>query len=88
MKISNFLPYDILKLGLFYGLSLLACIRISQLNLMSLIIIFNGLIMIKAYPWDKYILPAVIIFWYLKSLGLEDKFNFDKQQNVVEANKN
>lgn len=67
MKISNILPFYILKIVFFYSLSLLTCIRFSQLNLMSLIIIFNSLIMIKAYPWDKYILPVVIVFWYLKS---------------------
>ena len=67
MKISKFLPFYMLKIFFFYSLSLLTCIRFSQLNLMSLIIIFNSLIMIKAYPWDKYILPVVIIFWYLKS---------------------
>lgn len=82
MKIAKFLPYDILKLALFYSLSLLTCLRFSQLNLMSLIVIFNSLIMIKAYPWDKYVLPIVVVFWYLKSLGIEDKFNIFKLRNV------
>ncbi|MEM6450524.1 MAG: hypothetical protein AAF703_09440 [Cyanobacteria bacterium P01_D01_bin.105] len=27
----------------------------------------------KAHPWDKYILPVVIIFWYLKSIDFEEK---------------
>ncbi len=83
LKIANLLPYDPLKLALFYGLAMLACIRFSQLNLMSLFVFFNSLIMMKAYPWDKYILPLVIIFWYLKSVGLEEKFSFKALPGIL-----
>ncbi|MGB3574325.1 MAG: hypothetical protein WA783_22100 [Phormidesmis sp.] len=74
-KLVNLLPYTVLKMSLLYGLALLTCIRFSQLNMMSLFVLFNSLIMMKAYPWDKYILPLVVVFWYLKSVGLEDKFS-------------
>ena len=67
IKIANLLPHDILKIALFYSLSLLACVRFSQPKLISVLVLFNSLIMMKAYPWDKYVLPLVVVFWYLKS---------------------
>ena len=71
-KLVNWLPNDILKMVFLYSLSLLSCIRFSQPNLISLIVFFNTLIMIKAYPWDRYVLPLVVVFWYLKSVGFLD----------------
>lgn len=79
-KLANLLPYNILKMLLFYSLSLLACIRFSQPNLISLIVFFNSLIMVKAYPWDRYVLPLVVVFWYLKSIGFQEQSKQDKQQ--------
>lgn len=73
LKIANLLPFEFLKLGLFYLLALIACLRFSRPNLLSLFVLFNSLIMLKAYPWDKYILPLAVIFWYLKSVDLEEK---------------
>ncbi len=72
-KLAKLLPYDILKMVLFYVLSLLACIRFSRPNLISLIVLFNSLIMIKAYPWDRYVLPLVVVFWYLKSIKFQEQ---------------
>ena len=84
IKIAKLLPQDSLKMILFYSLSLLTCVRFSQPNLMFLIVLFNSLIMIKTYPGgDKYVFPLVVIFWYLKSVGLEEKFAIFKQQDVV-----
>lgn len=70
-KIVNLLPDDLLKMTLFYSLALFACIRFCQPDLFSLIVLFNVLIMAKAYPWDKYVLPLVIVFWYLKSINFK-----------------
>lgn len=69
VKIANLLPAYGLKVGLFYLLALMACIRFSQLDLAFWILLFNCLIMTKAYPWDRYVLPLMIVFWYLKSIG-------------------
>ncbi len=74
-KLTDLLPHDILKLAFLYCLSLTACLRFSQLRLISFMILFNSLIMIKAYPWDKYILPLAIVFWYLKSISFEEVVN-------------
>lgn len=74
--VLNFLHYEILKIALFYILSLIALIRFSQPNLMFLCILFNCIILMKAHNWSKYVLPMSVVFWYLKSLGLEEKFSF------------
>jgi hypothetical protein len=29
--------------------------------------------MIKAYPWDRYVLPLVVVFWYLKSIKFQEQ---------------
>ena len=83
MQIVYLLPSDILKFALLYSLSLLTCLRFSQPNLMSLVVLFNTLIMLKAYPWEKYIMPLAVVFWYLKSVGLEQQFNIFKQQGLA-----
>ncbi|MEO0934689.1 MAG: hypothetical protein AAFY21_13330 [Cyanobacteria bacterium J06641_2] len=79
-KIVDLLPYNTLKMLLFYSLSLLACVRFSQPNLISLIVMFNSLIMVKAYPWDRYVLPLVVVFWYLKSIRFQEPIKQEKQQ--------
>lgn len=79
-KVADLLPFNIFKMLLFYGLSLLACIRFSQPNLISLIVLFNSLIMVKAYPWDRYVLPLVVVFWYLKSIGFQERSKQDKHK--------
>ncbi len=80
-NLLNLLPYAAPKMLLIYGLALLTCIRFAKLNLMSLFVLTNCLIMMKAYPWDKYVLPLVVIFWYLKSVGLEDEFSLGDYKN-------
>ena len=77
----DLLYYDFLKSVLFYGLALIACIRFSEPNLMQICILFHCIIMMKAHYWSKYVLPLSVVFWYLKSLGLEDEFDF---KNVVQ----
>lgn len=75
LKLAQLMPHDLLKVGLFYSLSLLACVRFSRLNLMTCMVLCNALLMMKAISWDKYVLPLSIIFWYLKSVGLEEGFS-------------
>ncbi len=75
-KVAAALPSEALSFLLLYSLALLACIRFSRLNLLSLLVFFNALIMIKAFPWDRYVLPLAVAFWYIKAYGLEEKFSF------------
>lgn len=70
-SIVRLLHYDGFKITAFYSLALLACIRLSKPSLLSFMVLFNTLIMMKAYPWDKYIAPLAVVFWYMKSVGLE-----------------
>ena len=43
---------------------------------MSTVVLFQTIIMTKAYPRDKYVLPVAVFFWYLKSYELEEIFSF------------
>lgn len=71
LKTALMLPHLSLSFLLFYILALLACIRFTEPSLMAVIVLFQTIIMTKAYPWDKYVLPVAVVFWYLKSYGLE-----------------
>ncbi|MDZ7959626.1 MAG: hypothetical protein RMY34_17375 [Aulosira sp. DedQUE10] len=72
-KLTSFLPGDLFKIAVFYGLALLTCVRFSRINLAFWLLVMNCGIMLKAYPWEKYVLPLVVVLWYLKSLNLLDK---------------
>ncbi len=56
------------SMAMYYCLALLACLRFSQPGLLFGVILFNTLIMMKAIPWDRYVLPVAVAFWYLKSI--------------------
>jgi hypothetical protein len=84
-KIAKMLPYDSLRLGMYYVLALLACVRFSKFNLATLLIFFNALIMMKAHPWDRYVLPMVVAFWYLKSLDLVDQVHLPGTLGIHEG---
>lgn len=75
IKTALMLPHPFLAMVLFYVLALLACIRFSEFSLMAVIVLFQTIIMTKAYPWDKYVLPVAVAFWYLKSYKLEQIFS-------------
>ncbi|MEM9119437.1 MAG: hypothetical protein AAGD09_16390 [Cyanobacteria bacterium P01_F01_bin.56] len=53
---------------LYYGLALLACLRFARPDLMFWIVAFHAAMMTKALPWDRYVLPLVVVFWYLKPI--------------------
>lgn len=84
LKVARLFPSDFLKISVYYVFCLLACIRFSKPNLMLLMIIFNCIIMMKAWPWDRYVLPLVVAFWYLKSAGLADGFDLFKRRDAIE----
>lgn len=72
IRLLKFIPNDFLKNVLLYVLALLACLRFSRFNTAFWILFIHCGLMMKAYPWDKYILPLLLIFWYLKSRKLLD----------------
>ena len=67
------LPAGFVQLAPLYGLALLSCLRFSCFEPLTLMVVFNSSIVLKAHPWDKYVLPLVVTFWYAKSVGLTDK---------------
>lgn len=67
-KVAQLLPSYPLQFCLYYGLALLACIRFARPDLMFWFVIFHAAMMTKAIPWDRYVLPLAVVFWYLKSI--------------------
>jgi DIE2/ALG10 family len=80
IKLSRLLPSDFLDFALFYVLTLITCIRFSRINLAFWIVWINFGLMIKAYPWDKYLLPLLVVFWYLKSIDALDEKKFAQSE--------
>ena len=66
-KVADMLPFS-LTMAMYYGLALLTCLRFAKPDLLFWMVVFNALIMMKAIPWDRYVLPLVVAFWYLKSI--------------------
>ncbi|MEM9162001.1 MAG: hypothetical protein AAGC54_02895 [Cyanobacteria bacterium P01_F01_bin.4] len=69
IKVAELMPAYALKIFVFYGLALLTCLRFARPGLAFWLIGFCCLIMMKAYQWDRYALPLLIVFWYLKSVN-------------------
>ncbi|MBD1875484.1 hypothetical protein H6F75_18550 [Nodosilinea sp. FACHB-131] len=67
-KVADLLPFYGLVMAMYYGLALLTCLRFTKPDLLFWIIAFNALIMMKAIPWDRYVLSLAVAFWYLKSV--------------------
>ncbi|MBW4459199.1 MAG: hypothetical protein KME47_03035 [Nodosilinea sp. WJT8-NPBG4] len=67
-KVAALLPFYGLVMAMYYGLALITCLRFAKPDLLFWIIAFNALIMMKAIPWDRYVLPLAVAFWYLKSI--------------------
>ncbi|MDB9526051.1 hypothetical protein PN498_08640 [Oscillatoria sp. CS-180] len=66
-EIAQAMPVKQLANVLFYGLALLTCWRFYSVNLTFWMVLFNAGIMLKAFPWDKYALPLIVILWFLKA---------------------
>ncbi|NJL35334.1 MAG: hypothetical protein HC899_00235 [Leptolyngbyaceae cyanobacterium SM1_4_3] len=71
-KIINFLPNTTITLAVLYVLALLVCMRFTRTNLTFWLLFVNCGLMLKAYPWDKYALPLLVIFWYFKAADVLD----------------
>ena len=52
---------------LYCGLVLVAGWRFSRVNLSFWLVLYHVLIMMKAFPWDKYTLPILVVLWFLKA---------------------
>ncbi len=50
--------------------ALLACLvawRFAKPGASSFLVLFHAMLMMKAFPWDKYVLPVVIVLWYARA---------------------
>ncbi|MEO1095014.1 MAG: hypothetical protein AAFX01_08945 [Cyanobacteria bacterium J06638_28] len=52
---------------LYCGLAVITGWRFSQINLSLWLVVYHILIMMKAFPWDKYTLPILVLLWFLKT---------------------
>lgn len=66
-KISELSFMQWLKPIIFYGLLLITCWRFARFDLSFCLILCHTFIMMKAYPWDKYALPILMVLWFLKA---------------------
>ncbi|MBV6623863.1 MAG: hypothetical protein KI793_13170 [Rivularia sp. (in: Bacteria)] len=72
-KMGRLLPNDFLQLILYYFFALIAAVRFSRrIDIAFWILLVNCGLMMKAYSWDKYVLPLAVVFWYLKSINRLD----------------
>lgn len=88
LKVANLLPNYPLQFCLYYSLALLACIRFARPDLMFWLVAFHAAMMTKAIPWDRYVLPLAMAFWYLKSIfpGLIiPQFSHDDEANANQS---
>lgn len=68
-KLTDYFPHQALKFPFFYGLALLTCVRFSRIDLSFWLLLIHCGLMLKAYPWDKYAVPLIVVFWYFKSIN-------------------
>ncbi|PSN18590.1 hypothetical protein C7271_11725 [filamentous cyanobacterium CCP5] len=66
-KITQVMPIDFLVPPLFFILILITCWRFYCLDISSWLVVLNAFILSKAFPWDKYLLPLIVVLWYLKA---------------------
>lgn len=68
-KLFRLFGGDFIRMTLFYILALMACLRFLAINLESLFVLSNVLVMIKSHiAWDKYLLPLIVILWFLNAI--------------------
>lgn len=84
IKVENFLPDTTIILAVLYVLAWLACARFTRANLTFWLLFVNCGLMLKAYPWDKYALPLLVVFWYFKSINVLDS----RFQNAANSSQN
>jgi len=68
-KLFRMFGGDFFRMTLFYILALIACLRFFAINLESLLVLSNALMMLKSHvAWDKYLLPLIVILWFLNAI--------------------
>jgi len=70
-KISKMMPVWLFVTVILYIPATIAAIRFAQPSLALCLVMLQLAIMLKAFPWDKYLLPLLVVLWYLKSVAPE-----------------
>lgn len=64
---------DFLRVIIYCGFAMMTMIRFFKLNLASILVFVNALLMLKAHvAWEKYTLPLIVILFLLKALDKID----------------
>jgi len=72
ISVRNFFS-DLPRLILFAVLAGLALWRFSRLDLASLLVLCNALLMLKSkVAWDKYLLPLLVVLWWQYATSEQD----------------
>jgi len=66
------LPLEYARNLLLFLPALAAVIRFSRLHIGTWLVFTHAVMMAKAYPWDKYLLPLLVVLWYLESYAPEE----------------
>lgn len=70
-KIGQVTPEWLFVTFILYIPATLATIRFAHPNLALCLVLMQLATMLKAYPWDKYLLPLLVVLWYCKSVAPE-----------------
>jgi len=71
-KLMHVLLPDIARIAIYYILAALATIRFLRWNLEGSLVLANVLLMMKAHlAWDKYMLPLIVVLWFLGLVSYE-----------------
>jgi hypothetical protein len=68
---------------LFFGLICITCWRFPRPEIGFWLLFWHTLIMMKAYPWDKYTLPILMALWFLKAHGFEQNTSLAKTSKFL-----
>ena len=67
------LSSDFARVSFYYLLTVATCLRFSRMDLASWIVLANACMIMKAQlAWDKYLLPTMVVLWYLRSRNVLD----------------
>jgi hypothetical protein len=72
-KLFRLVGGNFFRMTLFYMLALMACLRFLAIRLESLLVLSNVFMMLKSHiAWDKYLLPLIVVLWFLNAIAHED----------------
>mgnify|MGYP004005218169 CR=1 FL=1 len=65
---------DLLRVVFFCVFATLACLRFYVLRIETILILSNVILMAKSHiAWDKYLLPLIVILWFLTAIEYNGK---------------